>query len=124
MLRETLGSFGIMQLKLESAVDSHVSDNTIIRIIKRNKYHYLQSRKKGLMSRHDARTRLLFAQKVRPVPSRDFWSNGIGFYFDGASWNQKTNSSDLLHLYHGNNNKGMTTIKNSFNKSSDNCLFR
>ena len=41
MLREISGSFGIMQLKLESGVDSHVSDNTIIRIIKRNKYHYL-----------------------------------------------------------------------------------
>ena len=61
MLRETLGSLSIKRLKLESGVDSHVSNNTIMRILKRNKYHYLQSRKKDLMSRHDARTRLLFA---------------------------------------------------------------
>ena len=61
MLRETSRSFSIKQLKLESGVDPHVSDNTIIRILNCNKYHYLQSRKKGLMSRHDPRTRLLFA---------------------------------------------------------------
>ena len=42
MLRETLGSFSIKQLKLESGVDPHVSDNTIIHILK-HKYHYLQS---------------------------------------------------------------------------------
>ena len=46
------------------------------------------------MSRRDARRRLLFARKVKRIPSRDFWSNGIGFYFDGASWTQKTNPYD------------------------------
>ena len=43
MLRETLGSFSIKQLKLESGVDPHVSDNTVVRILNRNKYQYLQS---------------------------------------------------------------------------------
>ena len=43
MLRETLGSFSIKRLILESGVDPHVSDNTIIRILKRNKYRHLQS---------------------------------------------------------------------------------
>ena len=94
MLRETLGSFSIKRLKLESGVDPHVSDNIIIRILKRNKYHYLQSRKKGLMSRHNARTQLLFARKVKRIPSRDVWTNDIGFYFDGASWTYKTNPCD------------------------------
>ena len=94
MLRETLDSFSIKQLKLESGVDLHVSDNTIIRILKCNKYHYLQSRKKGLMSRHDARTRSLFARKVKCIISRNFWTNGIGFYFNVASWTHKTNPCD------------------------------
>ena len=48
MLREILGSFGITQ-KLESGVDAHVSDNTIIRILKRNNHYCLQTRKKGLI---------------------------------------------------------------------------
>ena len=65
MLRETLGSFSIKRLKLESGVDPHVSENTIMRILKLNEYHYLQSRKKGLMSKHDARTRLLFCSKSK-----------------------------------------------------------
>ena len=85
MLRKSLGTFSIKRFKLESSVDPHVSDNTIIRILKRSKYHYLQSRKKSFMSGHDARTRLLFAPKVKHVFSRDFWTNDIGFYFDGAS---------------------------------------
>ena len=89
-----MGSISIKQFKLESGVDLHVSDNTIIRILKPNNYHYLQSRKKALMSRHDARTRLLFARKVKRIPSRDFWPNGIGFYFDGASWTHKFNPCD------------------------------
>ena len=59
IFRKSSGSFSIKRFKLESGVDPHVSDNTIICILKRNKYHYLQSRKKSLMSGHDARTRLL-----------------------------------------------------------------
>ena len=94
MLRETWGSFSIKRLKLESGLYPHVSDNTVICILKRNKYHYLQSPKKGLMSKLVAKTRLLVAQKVKRIPSRDFWTNGIGFYFDGASWTHKTNPCD------------------------------
>ena len=44
MLRETLGSFRIKEWKLEFGLEAHVSDNTIIRILKRNNYYYLQSR--------------------------------------------------------------------------------
>lgn len=94
MLRESLGSFSIKRLKLEAGVDAHVSDSTVVRVLRRNGYRYLQSRKKGLMSKHDARTRLLFAQKVKRILSGDFWRTGIGFYFDGASWTHKTNPSD------------------------------
>ena len=41
MLRETLGLFSLAQLKHESEAD-HLLDNTIIRILKRNNYDYLQ----------------------------------------------------------------------------------
>ena len=63
MLRKTLDSTSIKRLKLKSGVDPNVSDNTITRVLKPNKYHYLQSRKKGLTSRYDARTRLLLIEK-------------------------------------------------------------
>ena len=46
------------------------------------------------MSRHDARTQLFFARKVKRIPSRDVWTNGIGFYFDGSSWTDKTTPCD------------------------------
>ena len=73
-----MGSFCIKRLKLESAVDPHESDITVMRILKRNKYHYLQSRKKGLMSMRDARTQLLFARKVKRIPSRGFLTMALG----------------------------------------------
>ena len=38
MLRETLGSFSIKRLQLAPGVDPHLSDNTIIRVLKCNKY--------------------------------------------------------------------------------------
>ena len=93
MLRETLGSFSLAQLKHESEVD-HLLDNTIIRILKRNNYDYLQWWKKRLMSRHNARIRLLFSRKVKRFLSGDFWTNDIGFCFDGAWWTHKSNSCD------------------------------
>ena len=65
MLRDTLGSFSIKRLKLESGVDPHVSDNTIIHILRCNKYHYLQSQKKGLMSRHECQNTIAFCSKSK-----------------------------------------------------------
>ena len=43
-----------------------------------------------MMPEHDC----FFARKVKRILSRDFWTNGIGFYFDGASWTHKTNPCD------------------------------
>ena len=47
------------------------------------------------MSMRDARTQLLFARKVKRIPSRGFLTNGVGCYFDGASFTHKTNPCDL-----------------------------
>ena len=46
------------------------------------------------MSRQNARTWLIFTLKVTRILSRDFWTNGIRFYFDGLSWTHKTNPCD------------------------------
>ena len=46
------------------------------------------------MSRHDVRTLLLFVRIVKRILSRDFWTNGIGLYFNGVSLSHKTNSCD------------------------------
>lgn len=52
MFRETYDTFSIKRLKLISSF----SENIIIRILKCNNHYYMQSRNKGLMSRHDAGT--------------------------------------------------------------------
>lgn len=93
VLRKTLGPFCINQLEHKTGVDAHASDNTIMHILKRNSYYYLQPRK-GSMSRQNARTWLIFTLKVTRILSRDFWTNGIRFYFDGLSWTHKTNPCD------------------------------
>ena len=65
--------------------DVHASGSIIIYILKRNNHHNLQSQDEGLMSRHDAETQIIFAQKVKGILPTDLLTNGISFYFDRAN---------------------------------------
>ena len=65
VLRESVGSFNVKRLRLEAGIDSKVSDLTVRRLLNREGYRYLQSRKKGLMSTADLKARLKFARKAK-----------------------------------------------------------
>ena len=53
-------------------------------------YRYLQSHRKGMLTRKDAYKRLKFARQMkRFLPS--FWKRCISFYFDGTSFVHKAN---------------------------------
>ena len=51
-LREREGSFSLRRL-MEQTRSCHVSDRTVRRLLNRNGYYFLQTRKKGLMSQTD-----------------------------------------------------------------------
>ena len=45
--------------------------------------------KKGLLNNADMMARKMFACKVLKILPENFWTEGIGFYFDGAGFAQK-----------------------------------
>ena len=84
-LREAEGSFSVKRFRLEAGIDKRISDCTVRRCLNELGYKYLQSRRKGLMSRKDIKIRLRNARKVKRLLRNDFWTNGISFYLDGTS---------------------------------------
>ena len=67
-----------------------VSNRTVRRTLHQHGYGYRQCRKKGQLTKEDLKKRLNFARKCKRLPS-NFWTDGISFYLDGASWVHKTN---------------------------------
>ena len=98
-LREELGNFTSKRVQLESGV-SHVSNRTIRNVLNRERYHYLRSRKNGLLHATDLKCRKKFCQKVRRKKlSQKFWNEGISMYLDGKGF--EYNSKGKLFLMDG-----------------------
>ena len=79
---------------MEAGIDKRISDCTVRRCLNELGYKYLQSRRKGLLSRKDIKIRLWYARKVKRLLPNDFWTNGISFYLDGTSFTHKCNPCD------------------------------
>lgn len=93
-LRSGKVDFCSVQVQEESGINEAIVGNrTVRRALNRNGYHYLQCRKKGLLSEEDLQKRLKFATEYLKMPEK-FWRTGISFYFDGTGWVHKTNPSD------------------------------
>ena len=93
-LREELGNFTSRRVQLESGV-THVSNRTIRNMLNKGGYHYLRSRKKGLLHASDLKARKKFCQKIRRKNlSQDFWNKGISLYLDGKGFEYKSNPHD------------------------------
>ena len=92
--RATIGSFSASRLRTGAGINPDISLWTIRRALKRQGYHYLQSRKKGLLTRKDLSRKYQFARKIRRRLPEDFWKNGVSFYIDGTSFVHKTNPFD------------------------------
>lgn len=100
VLREREGSFTSKRLMLFNGI-RFVSDRTVRRLLNRNGYHYLQARKKGLMSRSDRTKRVAFARNVLNNYPADIWTSKIAFYLDGVSFVHKTNPMDQARAPRG-----------------------
>ena len=92
-LREQEGSFTSRRL-MEKLGIRHVSDRTVRRALNRNKYFFLQARKKGLMNKDDRQKRVTFAQRMQTEFPPNVWKDMVAFYLDGVSFVYKTNPLD------------------------------
>ena len=89
-LRKTDGFLNSKKLQLQAGL-THLSSRTVRAILKKHGYKYLQSRRKGLLSRNDLKRRLRFARGIIKNYPEDVW---ICFYLDASSFVHKTNPAD------------------------------
>lgn len=91
ILRETVGNFTVKRLRTDAGIATHISDETVRRVLRKQGIRYLHSRKKGLLTKKDLAARLKFARKVNRLLTDEFWKKGIAFYLDGVSFYHKYN---------------------------------
>jgi transposase len=95
ILREENSNFTSKNLLLKSGINpNNISSRTLRRFLNRSGYHYLQARKKGIMSKTDVRKRYNFAKRIKKDYGNDVWTKQVAFYLDGVSFTHKTNPAD------------------------------
>ena len=67
---------------------------TVTRTLWRMGYHYLQARKKVILTEKDKTARRRFPWDIKKNYSSDLWTKHICFYLDGASFAHKYNPCD------------------------------
>ena len=72
---------------------SHVNNRTVRRVLNKNGYGYRQARQKGLLTKNDLKLQLQFSRNIVKLYDEDL-NRDICFYFDGKSFNHKTNPKD------------------------------
>ena len=89
-LRGTFPNWTAQQLMVETNI-THVHVRTVRRVLNQCGYRYLQSLKKGLMSKKDRKDRIKFGKKMTKHYSPDVWTRDVAFFFDGVNFVHKTN---------------------------------
>ena len=81
-LRNENPGFSVKDLMTECGVSlREVSERTVSRLLQRNGYFYLQTRKKGLLTKSDLCERVRFAKLINTVYGPDVWTKQIAFLF-------------------------------------------
>ena len=101
-LRATEGWFTAKRLAVEAGIENKVTPRTIRKFLNKNKYRYLQTRKKGLLNLRDLTKRVQWAKKVkRRKLGLHFWTEGIAMYIDGKGFAWKRNPQDQARAPRG-----------------------
>ena len=95
ILREQEGHFTLKRLMWKASIDkNNVSESTVARFLHTEGYHYLQARKKGLLTKTDMKKRRIFARKIQREYNENVWTHDIAFYLDGTAFAYKRNPLD------------------------------
>ena len=93
-LRTEVGCFNVRRLRVEAGIDPEISNVTVRHYLNSEGYKYLQALKKGLMTQEDVKKRVAFARRINSKLPAIFWTKGISFYLDGASFVHENNPLD------------------------------
>ena len=89
-LRLSIVSFTAKRIQTEANI-LNVSTRTIHRVLHKHGFSYLQSRKKGLVTKNDELKRYKFAKEAKRDYPVNFWTDTIKFHFDSAGFAHKIN---------------------------------
>jgi len=93
-LRKDCGSFIVKRLRLAAGIQPNLHDETVRRFLHSKGYKFYHSRKKGLLSEKDLRTRLKYCREIKRSKGENFWRDEIAFFLDGAGFQHKRNPCD------------------------------
>ena len=71
-----------------------ISTATVRRVVRNAGLKWSYAQKKGVLTKSDLKLRLRFARKVRRKLPSNFWTGGVGFYLNGASFTHKMKPFD------------------------------
>ena len=95
ILREENSNFTSKKLLLFSGINpKNICPRTVRRLLNKNGYHYLQARKKGVLSKKGVQKHYKFAKKMIKEFGHDVWTKKIAFYSDGVSFTHKRDPAD------------------------------
>ena len=86
VLQEEVGNFSVKRVMVRAGIPPSISTATVV--------PWSHAEKKGVLTKSDLKLRLKFARKVRRKLPKDFWTGGVRFYLDGASFTHKMNPFD------------------------------
>ena len=92
-LRQMEGIFSCHRIRAESGLHD-VTLHTMNRTLKRMGYHFMEARKKGILSEKDRMERMKFARAGKKEYDAGFFKHQICFYLDGVSFWYKRNPMD------------------------------
>ena len=97
VLRAHYGSFSSRDLQEACFLSHRMSNLTFRRILQKHKVKWLNTRKKGVLTKSDMKLRRTWYRKAvkHNALSSEFWRNGISMYIDAVGFQYKTNPYDL-----------------------------
>lgn len=97
VLREHYGSFSSINLQVACGLSETMSNLTFRRLLQKHKIKWLNTRKKGVLTKADMKLRRKWYHKAKRhnALSCEFWREGISMYIDAVGFQYKTNPYDL-----------------------------
>ena len=93
-LQEEVGNFSAKGVMVRAGIPPSIITATVCRVMRKAGLKWSHAQNKLVLTKSDLKLRLKFARKVRWKLPKDFWTGGVGFYLDGASFTRKMNLFD------------------------------
>ena len=94
VLQEEVGNFSVKRVMVSADIPPSISTATVRRVVRNAGLKWSCAQKKGVLTKSDLKLRLRFARKVRRKLPSNFWTGGVGFYLNGASFTHKMKPFD------------------------------